>query len=86
METAAKVFTTDTAVQEAADQLQRTLLALDRVTEDRYHGREPSEPDSREEAFRTRSQACSAATATLASEIETALSLATMPPSAMPGS
>ncbi|WP_327348332.1 hypothetical protein [Streptomyces europaeiscabiei] len=84
METAAKVFTTDTAVHAAADRLQGTLLALDRVTEDRYHGRERSEPDNWEEAFRTRSQACLAATATLAREIETTLSLATMPPPATP--
>ncbi|WP_157876603.1 hypothetical protein [Streptomyces graminilatus] len=86
METAAKVFTTDTSVQAAAGRLQGTLLALDRVIEDRYHGREPNGPDSWEEAFRTRSQACSAATAALAREIETALSLATMPASATPGS
>ncbi|QFQ95667.1 hypothetical protein F9278_05145 [Streptomyces phaeolivaceus] len=78
MSTAAKVFTTDTEVRVAADRLQDALLALDRVTEDRYHRREqcePDSPDSWEEAFRTRSRACEAATAALAREIEAALSL-----------
>ena len=75
--TVAKVFTKDTDVQAAANQMQAALHALDRVSEDWYRGQGHGGPDSQAEAFQARSGECEAATASLAAEVEAALDLST---------
>jgi hypothetical protein len=75
--TVAKVFTTDTDVQAATEQLHGALLALDRVSEDWYRRRERGEGDSRTEAFQARGRECEVATASLAGKVEAALKLST---------
>ncbi|MFI7382206.1 hypothetical protein [Streptomyces sp. NPDC049813] len=78
--TAAMVFTTDTDVQAATRRMQAALLALDRLSEDRYRRTGHDGRAGSAEVFRARSRECEVVAASLAGRIEAALNLSVAPP------